>query len=85
MSQKNKTIREIKKANYDVDKTLRNIGTLFESVKEDYYKPIRTGNAFSSNYSQYERNGDKIQTTKIKRQKTKYYQLKNILIKWNRI
>ena len=31
---------------------------MFES-EEDYYKPVRTGNAFSSNYIEYESNGDK--------------------------
>ena len=33
--------------------------TLHESDKEDDYKPIRIGNAFSSNYIEYESNGDK--------------------------
>ena len=28
-------------------------------IKKDYYKSIRTGNAFSSNYIEYESNGDK--------------------------
>ena len=35
------------------DKVLRDIRTLFESDEDDYYKPIRSGNAFSSNYSEY--------------------------------
>ena len=52
-SEKNKGIK---------DRVLRDIRTLFESDKEDYYKPIRNGNAFSSNYIEYEsnRNNDKI-------------------------
>ena len=37
----------------------RDIRNLYEP-KEDYYKPIRTGNAFSSNYIEYENHGDKI-------------------------
>ena len=37
---------------------------MYESDKEDYYKPIRTGNAFSNNYIEYESNGDKILSTK---------------------
>ena len=41
------------------DKVLRDIRTLYESDKEDDYKPIRIGNAFSSNYIEYESNGDK--------------------------
>ena len=28
----------------------RHIRTLYESEEEDYYEPIGTGNAFSSNY-----------------------------------
>ena len=35
------------------------IRTLFESDEEDYYKPIRTGNAFGNNYIECESNGDK--------------------------
>ena len=37
---------------------LRDIRTLYES-NEDYYKPMGTSNAFSSNYIEYESNGDK--------------------------
>ena len=44
------------------DKALRDIRTLYESDKEDYYRLIRTGNAFSSNYIEYESNGDKDKT-----------------------
>ena len=32
---------------------------MYGSNKKDYYKPIRTGNVFSSNYIEYESNGDK--------------------------
>ena len=60
MNQKNKAIRDIRRENYDGDKILRDIRTLFETlVEEDYYKPIWTGNAFSSNYIEYKSNGDK--------------------------
>ena len=31
------------------DKIFRDVRFLFESSEEDYYKPIRTSNAFSSN------------------------------------
>ena len=37
---------------------LRDIRTLYES-NEDYCKPMGTSNAFSSNYIEYESNGDK--------------------------
>ena len=35
---------------------------MYESVKEDYCKPVIKGNAFSSNYIEYESNGDKVKT-----------------------
>ena len=38
------------------DKVLRDIRTFFELDEDDYYKPIRTGNVFSSNYIEYESN-----------------------------
>ena len=41
---------------------LRDIRTLYESDKEGYYKPIITGNVFSSNYIKYKSNGDKNKT-----------------------
>ena len=34
--------------------------------RKDYYKPIRNGNAFSSNYIEYESNGDKNKPLSIK-------------------
>ena len=40
---------ENKKHNGIKDRVLRDIETLFESDNEDYYEPIRTGNAFVSN------------------------------------
>ena len=48
---------------------------LFESDEEEYYKPIRTGNAFSSNCIEYE-------SMEIK---TKCFQLKIFLINLNHI
>ena len=39
---------------------------MYESDSKDYYKPIRTGNAFSSNYIEYESNEDKDKTLSIK-------------------
>ena len=44
--------------NFNADKILRDIRTLFEP-EEDYCEPVRIGNAFSSNYIEYESNGDK--------------------------
>ena len=49
----------LKKENDIKDKIIRDIRTLFESDEEDYYKPVRIGTAFSSNYIEYESNGDK--------------------------
>ena len=56
---KNKTIRDMKSENYDADKILRDIRTLYESGEKYHNKPMRTGNACSSNYIEYESNGDK--------------------------
>ena len=44
---------------------MRDIRTLFEP-KEDYYKPIRISNNFSSNYIEDESNGHKEKTLPIK-------------------
>ena len=35
-------------------------------IDEDYYKPIRTKSAFSSNYVEYESKGDKNKNLSIK-------------------
>ena len=43
-----KNLFRSKKHNNIKDKIKREIITLFISDEEDYYKPIRTGNAFSS-------------------------------------
>ena len=40
--------------------------TLFESDEDDYCKPIRTGNAFISNYIEYESNSDKDKSLSVK-------------------
>ena len=45
---------------------MRDIRTLFESVEEDYSEPVRTSNAFSSNYIEYESNGDKDKILSVK-------------------
>ena len=44
---------------------------MFESDKEDYYKLIRLGNAFSSNYIEYESNEDKYKTFEYEGNKDK--------------
>ena len=56
---KRNLLKEEKKENAIKDRVLREIRTLFESDEKDYYKPIRTGNAFSNNYVEYESNADK--------------------------
>ena len=63
------------KGKFDADKIFRDIISLFESFEEDYYKLTRNSIAFSSNYIEYESNGDK----------DKMLQLNNILIKLNHI
>ena len=54
----------LKKEKDTNDKLMRDIKTLFELDEEDYYKPVRTGNAFNRNYIEYESNGDKDKTLK---------------------
>ena len=52
---RNRKIEEIKKILYDP-------GNIFFKPEEDHYKPIKNGNAFSSNYIEYKSNGDKDKT-----------------------
>ena len=61
----NKTIREIRKENYDENKKLRNLKLLSGSEK-DHYKPVRTASAFNNNYIQSESIGDKDKNLSIK-------------------
>lgn len=56
---------ENKKHNGIKDRVLRDIETLFESDNEDYYEPIRTGNAFVSNQIEYESIGNKDKTLSV--------------------
>ena len=61
-NQKNKNtkaIRDITKENFNNDKVLRDVRTLYESDKEDYYRPIKIGHALCINYIEYESNGDR--------------------------
>ena len=54
------------------DRILKDIKTLFEHEEEqNYLKPVRTSNFWNNNYIEYKIKGDKI----------KNYQFKNILIK----
>ena len=53
-----KTIKEIRKENYDSDKIIRDLRALHES-DEDYYEPKKINGAFNDNYVEYESNGDK--------------------------
>ena len=41
------------------DRIIRDIRTLFEQHKEDYYKPKRVSYFWNNNYIEYEGNGDK--------------------------
>ena len=44
---------------------IRDIITLFELDKENYYEPVRIGNAFSSSYTEYESKRDRNKTLSI--------------------
>ena len=59
-------MRDIRRENYDADRILSDIRILFKSNEEDYYKPIRTGNALNSDYIEYETNGYKDKKLSIK-------------------
>ena len=49
-------------------KGIRDVKNLFDlSIDEDYYKPIKTNDAFNSNYIEYESKGDKKKTLSIKK------------------
>ena len=61
----NKTIRDIRKENYDADKTLKDIRSTLDP-EEDHYKPIKTVNDFNNNYIEFESIGDKEKTLSIK-------------------
>ena len=54
------------KVNAIKDNVLRDIRTLFESDEDHYYKPIRTNNAFSNNYIEYESSNDKNKSFSVK-------------------
>ena len=48
------------------DRGIRDAKKLFDSsIDKDYYKPIRTNNAFNSNYIEYESKGVKNKTLSI--------------------
>ena len=64
-NQKTKAIRDIRKENFNSDKILRDISPLYES-EENYCEPVRTSNAFSNNYIEYESNGDKDKILSVK-------------------
>lgn len=53
---------------------------MFESEKEDYYKPVKITTSVSSNFNKYESNGDKNETLSVKEcnEKIEPY-LKNIV------
>ena len=48
-------------------KGIKYVKNMYDDIDEDYYKPIKTGNAFSSNYIEYESNGDKDKILLIKK------------------
>ena len=49
------------------DRILRDINKIFEHEKEEenYYKPVRENNFWSSNYIEYKSNGDKNETLSV--------------------
>ena len=47
-------------------KGIRDIKNLFDKFVEDYYRPIKTKNAFNGNYIEYESKGDKDKNLSLK-------------------
>ena len=71
----------LKKENKEIkDRIIRDVRTLF-GQGDDYYKPIRVANFCSSNYVEYESNGDRNKDLSLKEylDKIKAY-LKDIII-----
>ena len=65
---------KLKKENEAIkDRIIRDVETFFEQ-EEDYYKPVRAGNFWNSNYIKYESNGDRNKNLSIKEylEKTKH-------------
>ena len=64
----NKTIRDIRKENFNTDRILRDLKPfLLGPDNENYYEPVRINNVFNSNYIEYESNGDKDKTLSIEK------------------
>ena len=58
-------LSRLKKENNAIKyKMIRDIRTLFAST-EEYYEPVRLGNAFSNNYVEYKNNNDKNKTLSL--------------------
>ena len=58
----------VKKENGAIkDRIIKDIKTLLELEKEDYYKPVRIGNFDRNNYIEYGSNDDKNKTISIKK------------------
>ena len=63
-----RNLYRLKKKNKAVkDKIIRYIGNVLESKngKQDYYKPIRVGDSWTSDYIEFKRNGDSNKTLSI--------------------
>ena len=59
-------INSFKKNEEVKDKTIRDIRTLFEQEETNYYKPIRVGNFWNNNYSEYESSVDSNKNLSVK-------------------
>ena len=70
-----KTIKDTRKENFYTNKILKEIKTLFEPEEA-----VRTGNALSSNFTEYVSNGDKDKTLSVKQHLNKIKPCLNNLI-----
>ena len=76
-----KNLCRLKKENEAIENSvIREIRNLYEHEDKNYYKPVRVGNFWSNNYTEYKSNGDKNKALSIEDcfNKIKPY-LKNII------
>ena len=56
----------LKKENEGIkDRLIRDNKNLFEHEEKNYYKPVRLGNSWSENYTEYESNSDRNKTLSV--------------------
>ena len=58
---------KLKKENEEIkERIIRDIRKIFDQEEKDYYKPIRVGNFWNNNYTEYESSGDRNKILSVK-------------------